>query len=177
MTNFATDIAAPPEKVWPWLLQMGYGRAGWYTWFPLDNGGVPSAEAIVPTLQDVKLGDVFPDGPRAREGFGVWRVRQLDANRALVLHSRRDPVSGREVDGTIGPDGANAIDCSRAFVLTLTPNGTRLRVRVRARLLGRLARPALAKAARLMFGLGDNVMENTMLAGIRARAERTAALS
>ncbi|HEY0715790.1 MAG TPA: hypothetical protein VGF45_24110 [Polyangia bacterium] len=175
-TNFAIDVAARPEAVWPWLLQMGYGRAGWYTWFPLDNGGVPSADTVVPALQDVKVGDVFPDGPRAAEGFGVWRVRRLDPNRALVLHSRREPVTGREIptDGQAAKDirtDPGFIDCTWAFVLVPTPSGTRVRVRVRAGLRGRLAKPGLAKLARLLFGVGDNVMENSLLVGLRARAE------
>jgi hypothetical protein len=154
---------------------MGYGRAGWYTWFPLDNGGVPSAEAIVPALQQLAIGDVFPDGARAAEGFGIWRVRLLDPQRALVLHSRRNPVTGRELpnEKATASGRASAIDCSWAFVLVSTGPATRLHVRVRARLEGRLASAPVAAATRLFFGLGDNVMENSMLEGIRARAERT----
>lgn len=173
VTNFATDIAASPSEVWPWIVQMGYGRAGWYTWFPLDNGGVPSAEAIVPDLQTVALGDIVPDGPRASEGFGIWRVRLVEPDRALVLHSRRNPVTGFEVPPGDVPNGS-FIDCSWAFVLVPAGAGTRLRIRVRARLEGRLGVPAVARAARLLFGLGDNVMENSMLEGIRQRAERHA---
>jgi len=176
-TNFAVDIAAPPDKVWPWLVQIGYGRAGWYTWFPMDNGGVPSAEVIVPALQTLAVGDVIPDGARAAEGFGVWRVHTLERPRWLVLHSRRNPVTGREIPPS--GDGRDAfIDCSWAFVLVENmPGQTRLRVRVRVRFHGKVWIAPVARAARILFGLGDNVMENTMLAGIRARAERAAMAS
>jgi hypothetical protein len=171
-TNFAVDIAAAPQEVWPWLLQIGYGRAGWYTWFPLDNGGTPSAEVIVRALQDLKVGDVVPDGARSASGFGLWRVHSLVPARALVLYSRRNPVTGHEVSPG-REDGESFIDCSWVFVLSETaPGRTRLRVRVRAQFRGKAWIAPVMRGARLLFGLGDNVMENTMLAGIRERAER-----
>ncbi|MGZ3519247.1 MAG: alpha/beta fold hydrolase, partial [Vulcanimicrobiaceae bacterium] len=37
--TMAVTIKAPPAKVWPWLVQMGYRRAGWYSWDYLDNFG------------------------------------------------------------------------------------------------------------------------------------------
>ena len=39
----AITIDAPPEAVWPWLVQLGSGRAGWYAYDHIDNGGRPSA--------------------------------------------------------------------------------------------------------------------------------------
>jgi hypothetical protein len=168
VTNFAIDIAAAPAQVWPWIVQIGYGRAGWYTWFPLDNGGVPSADAVVPDLQGLRVGDVVPDGPRAAEGFGVWRVLRLDPPCSLVLHSRRNPFDGREVPGGDG----SFVDCTWVFALAETTTGTRLRVRVRAKVHGRRWNSVAAQSARLLFGLGDSVMENSMLAGIRDRCQR-----
>ena len=44
----ATTIAAPPECVWPGLVQMGCDRAGFYSFDRLDNGGRPSADHINP---------------------------------------------------------------------------------------------------------------------------------
>ncbi|MGE5286098.1 MAG: hypothetical protein ACM3ML_02630, partial [Micromonosporaceae bacterium] len=46
--TMATTLPAPPEKVWPWLVQMGGERAGFYSWDRLDHGGKPSADRIVP---------------------------------------------------------------------------------------------------------------------------------
>ena len=40
--TMAVTIDAPPSRVWPWLVQMGWDRAGWYSWDRLDNDGVPS---------------------------------------------------------------------------------------------------------------------------------------
>lgn len=49
-------IRARPTEIWPWLVQMGCRRAGWYSYDGLDNGGVPSAERIVPELQLTGVG-------------------------------------------------------------------------------------------------------------------------
>lgn len=171
--TFAVDIATPLERVWPLLVQMGYGRAGWYTWYPFDNGGVASPEGVVDQLQDLEVGDIVPDGPNAYDGFGVWEVAALQPNRHLVLFSRRVPTTGREV----GPGEVTdepLLECSWAFVLTERPHGCRLVVRVRVRVIGALAGP-LASVARRFFDVGDTVMNWTMLDGIKARAERAAA--
>jgi hypothetical protein len=47
-TTRAITIAAPPEQVWPWLVQLGYGRAGWYSYDWIDNDNLPSADRILP---------------------------------------------------------------------------------------------------------------------------------
>jgi len=44
--TMAVTIEAPPGQVWPWLAQMGYDRAGWYSWDRLDNGGRPKPPVI-----------------------------------------------------------------------------------------------------------------------------------
>src|SRR5215211_471483 len=62
------DIVAPPEAVWPWLVQMGYGRGGWYSWDQLDMS-MPSADRIVPELQQLAVGDIVPTHPGG--GFEV----------------------------------------------------------------------------------------------------------
>jgi hypothetical protein len=78
----ATTIDAPPNAVWPWLLQMGGQRAGWYSWDLLDNGGKASADRIIPELQHLDVGDVLPARPTGKEGFKVLRIIP---ERALVL--------------------------------------------------------------------------------------------
>ena len=51
-TTRAVTIGAPPEDVWPWLLQIGFGRAGWYSYDWLDNDGLPERATCSPDLQD-----------------------------------------------------------------------------------------------------------------------------
>jgi protein-S-isoprenylcysteine O-methyltransferase Ste14 len=75
-------IEAPAADIWPWLVQMGCGRAGWYSYDGLDNGGVASADHVIAELQEAEIGDVFPMRPGARDGFVV---RTIDAERSLVL--------------------------------------------------------------------------------------------
>lgn len=55
----AVEINAAPEEVWPWIVQMGYKRAGFYSYDNLDNAGNPSADRIIPELQNVKIGDTL----------------------------------------------------------------------------------------------------------------------
>ena len=69
----AITVDAPPEAVWPWIAQMGFGRAGWYSYDLLDNLGRRSADRIIPSLQDVRVGDVVPMGP----GGGGLRVKDF----------------------------------------------------------------------------------------------------
>jgi hypothetical protein len=51
------EIKAPPEDVWPWVVQMGYKRGGFYNFDKLDNDGLPSAERILPEYQNLAVGD------------------------------------------------------------------------------------------------------------------------
>lgn len=77
-----TSIEAPPAKVWPWLAQMGSGRAGWYAYDFVDNDGHPSATTIVQSLQEIRVGDVMPALPGATDSFVVASVQP---GRDLVL--------------------------------------------------------------------------------------------
>lgn len=70
-------IKAPPEKIWPWLIQLGSGRAGWYSYDKIDNGGVPSARKIISELQHIKAGDVMPAVPHTKDSFLVREVVQF----------------------------------------------------------------------------------------------------
>ena len=69
----AITIAGTPEEIWPWLLQMGYGRAGYYGYDILENIGSPygirSADRILPEFQQFKAGDEVPISSVARMVF------------------------------------------------------------------------------------------------------------
>lgn len=70
----AVTIFAPLESAWPWLAQMGAGRAGWYSYDRIDNGGHPSAESILAEYQQIAPGDVLPAIPGATDAFIVAEV-------------------------------------------------------------------------------------------------------
>ncbi len=94
--TMAVTIDAPPARVWSWLVQMGYGRAGWYSWDHLDNLGRPSAQRIHPEWQGIHLGDFLApeEGPAARS----WEVAALDPERFLGLRASYDLRRGRWFD-------------------------------------------------------------------------------
>jgi len=72
--TMAVTIDAPPDQVWPWLVQMGGDRGGWYSWDRLDNGGRPSATQVHPEWQDLALGDDVKYWTRhGRWTLGRWR--------------------------------------------------------------------------------------------------------
>ena len=78
----AITIRAPASAIWPWLLQLGCRRGGWYSYDGLDNGGLASADRLRPELQQIEVGDLMAWTPRTRDGFFV---AEIEPERALVL--------------------------------------------------------------------------------------------
>ena len=141
----AITIAAPPEEVWPWLVQVGLTRAGWYSYDILDNLGRPSTRHIVPELQNLAVGDVIPISPDGKQGM---RVQSMDPPRSMIW-------------GTPG-------DTTWAWQLDAHPDrSTRLITRVRSRY--RWLSPSIAFSALLEFG--DIWMMRKMLLNLRSRVE------
>ena len=168
-------IEAPPERVWPWLMQMGYGRGGWYSIDQLDMRG-RSADRIVEAWQDLAVGDLVPTHPG-----GGFEVKLLEPNRALVLFgdpSTMQPMThpeGEELPAGLAASGSflaqtpREFKASWSFVLEpLGPNRTRLVERVRY--WSTDATP-VTKAALSLLGFGVFVMMQRQMTGIRARAE------
>jgi hypothetical protein len=143
----AVTVRVPPERVWPWLVQMGgYTRAGWYSFDRLDNGGVTSAWEIRPELQHLEVGDLLPTD---RDGTG-FVVERLDPPRSLVLTIRHR--------GTV-----------TSSALELRPLGADTRLLCRLRLTAPLTVPGVHY--RTLMELGHVPMTLAMLRGIRLRAE------
>lgn len=70
-------LNASAEKVWPWIVLMGYRRDGWYGFDQMDSGGIPSANTILPEFQSLQIGQIIGE-----EGL---EVRSIRANESLVL--------------------------------------------------------------------------------------------
>lgn len=177
----ATTFSGPPDAVWPWLVQMGYHRAGWYTneridrlvW-RVDN---PNADEILPQFQQLEVGDVVPDGP---DYAAFFRVLTVERPHALVYRSIRHFYRGHPVDAA-DPEAlaqverdllaaGTYIDFTWAFALRDEGDGaTRLVIRTRAN-----AAPWWAIALlRAPLGLVDWFHVATMFRGIRRRVQES----
>lgn len=155
----AISVDASPAGVWPWLVQMGCGRAGWYAIDRFDNAGRPSASAVHPEWQQLAVGDLVDAVPGGRIGFPV---EILEPERALVFGG---PVRGATREPVRAP-GARG-EFSWAFVLRDAPGGaTRLLVRARRSAGG----PLYEAPARLLWTLGHVPMQQVQLRRLRARA-------
>jgi hypothetical protein len=174
-------VDAPPEAIWPWLVQMGYGRAGWYSFDALDMKG-SSSDSLRPELQTLALGDLVPTDPD-----GGFEVKVLEPERALVLYvdtalvaarpSRRPSlvgeapglaVSGKALEAAVPPE----FNGSWAFALEPIEDGrTRLIERVR---IGFDSPTPGARFAGPLLGFGIFVMTQRQMQGIKARAEKLA---
>ncbi|BCJ49110.1 hypothetical protein Asp14428_05850 [Actinoplanes sp. NBRC 14428] len=145
----AVTIDSPPAHVWPWLVQMGSGRGGAYTYDWIENLfglDMHSAYEILPQFQHLAVGDVLPLGP---DGPGM-RVEVCEPERTLVFRSE----DRRWVWG---------------FHLAQRWGGTRLVSR--NLIAGPDASLARRLTGRLVMEPGSLIMERRMLLGLRARAE------
>jgi membrane protease YdiL (CAAX protease family) len=149
----AITIERHRREVWPWLVQMGAGaRAGWYSYDLVDNGGRASARRIVPELQQVEVGTVFPALPGVNDAFTLLA---FEPERFLVLGW----VKG----------GAPIV--TWAFVLADGGNGsTRLVVRARGRADYESHRQHWWQA-RPVLRVIHFAMERRQLLGIASRVE------
>lgn len=144
----AVTINAPAAAVWPWLIQMGYRRAGWYSYDWIDNDGV-HVETIIPALQHLQVGDTLLTSPA-----GGFQVEAIDPERALVLVLRN-------ADGVVS--------CT-IMLVPLASAHTRLIIRLRLR----VARSLRGLGFLLVMDAGDFVMMRKQLLGIKRRAEAPA---
>jgi hypothetical protein len=142
----AITIDAPPSEVWPWVLQVGYGRAGFYSYDLLDGLGRPSAETIVPELQTVRVGDWVPMSPKVND-VTAFKIDSLEPPNRL-LWSKPDSTWSWRLDSAGG--------------------GTRLVTRVRV--VYDWHKPAMALTSVVLMEFGDFAMMRRMLKGIRRRA-------
>ncbi len=147
----AITIGAPPDAVWPWLVQAGCGRAGWSSNDLLDNLGRPSATTVVPGLQHLEAGQWVPAAPsRAPSERTAFRVHSFQASQWLVW--------------TMMPGTTWAWQ-----LIPIPGNGTRLVTRVRS--VYNWRHPLTAVFGMLLLEFGDFAMTRRMLRGIKSRAE------
>jgi hypothetical protein len=156
----AIAIDAAPNVVWPWLVQMGQARAGFYTHDRLERlfgAAIRNANEIHPEWQRLAVGDLvrtYRPMPRF-EPLG-WIVYVVEPPRTLVVHE---------------PERRGVISSSWAFALEGEGEGARLLSRWRFRRRG----AAHTAFKWLVFDPAHFIMETGVLHGLKTRAESTAA--
>jgi hypothetical protein len=170
----AVTIKAPVSVVWSWLVQIGYGRAGWYShdWLHRLMGIAGcvddkrrSAKRIIPELQDLKLGDIIEIAP----GMG-YVVVGIEPEQTLILSSRVDTGKWESLSSE-DPLPAKYLCSSWVwFFQEIDTKTTRLIVRVRsdynAGLLSTLS-------SGIPNELGSLVMQPKTLRTLKQRAENS----
>ena len=145
----AITIGAPPSAVWPWIVQLGFGRAGFYSYDLLDNAGRPSAETILPEFKHPQVGDWVPMAAKVTETT-AFRIKAFEPNEWLLWEK---------------PDST--------WSWKLVPlDGDRTRLVTRLKQHNDWGSPALALLTVILFELGDFPMMRRLLLGLKERAER-----
>jgi hypothetical protein len=175
----SVTIDAPVAQVWPWIVQIGKDRGGFYSYDWIENSmglGIRSVDRIVPELQNLKEGDILPLGPN---NFGPV-VKQLETNRVMVLFgdTRTDErlgFAGGAPSGALSMKPGEYLAVVWLFyVEPIGANTTRLIERFHLDYS-----PSLQN--KLFYGIfleaGAFVMERKMLLGLKERSERYAAPS
>ena len=143
----AITIDVPPQAVWPWLVQVGCGKAGFYCNDLLDNVAHRSADRILDEFQDPKVGDWVPMFSKVNDTT-AFTIAAIKPAEELVW---------------VKPDSTLA--------WTLTDIGGRTRLVTRLRILYRWHRPADALMSFVLFEFGDFPMMRKMLRTLKRRAE------
>jgi hypothetical protein len=152
-TTRAITIDVTPAEVWPWLIQVGYRRAGWYAGDLLDNFARPSVRRIVPELQEIRVGQWLSMVPKPSER-SAFVVDSFDEPSWLLW---RTP--------------------NRSWAWRLIPlDGQRTRLVTRMRTGYEWRRPLVLVTVVLME-CADFAMMRRMLRGIRDRAEAPRSLA
>ena len=164
--NHAITINAPAADVWPWIVQLGQNKGGYYSYELLENivgSKIHNADSIVPEFQDTKVGDKVVMHPKG----APYIVAAIDLGRAFVLQIRINTQTLETVDIT-EPLPEKYQNSSWVFFLEQTSDGT---TRLISRSRNDWNRSKTNTFFFGMFGPISLVMDRKMLKGIKKRAE------
>jgi len=145
----AVTINAPAENIYPWIVQIGVNRAGWYSYDVLDNLARKSAERILPEHQNIEFGDLIPMSPDGKQG--IW-VKEFRENEWILWWDKAGDTTWA---WGIYPDGEQ---------------GCRLITRVRMKYRWK----SISALFNLLIEFFDFPMMRKCMLGIKARAEALA---
>jgi len=142
----AITIKSTPDSIWPWIIQIGSGRAGWYSIDWIDNGGHKSATTILSKFQNIEVGQFIPFTPNQKNGMWVKTYHEFDhilwvdkAGNATWLW----------------------------YLIPISPSQTRLLTRLRSKYIWK----GFWIIYYLVADVGDIVMMTKCMKGIKKRAE------
>jgi hypothetical protein len=142
----AVTVNARPEDIWPWLVQIGIKRAGWYSYDWIDNLGKPSAEQVIPEFQHIVSGDLIPMSPDGK--IGLW-VKEYKPYQWILWWDKKNTVS---------------------WLWNLCPvNEAQTRLITRVRMNYHWFSPVIL--FELLLDVGDIIMMRKCMLGIKRRAE------
>ncbi len=161
----AITIHAPPERIWPWFVQLGCQRGGWYSYDLLDNGGQASASRLIPEFQHLDVGDTVKAVPNGAFGFPVAAI---EPGRYLVLAGTMDTRTGKPADPAAPP--AEYFSGDQTFYLApLNASATRLVFRMRT---DWNSKPLLTFIYKAILEPVSFIMARKTLINIKKRAEK-----
>lgn len=168
-STHAINIRAAAAQVWPWIVQLGQGRGGFYSYDWLENLfrlDIHSADRLIPEFQHLQVGDLVRLSPKA----GI-PVAVIEPNRSLVLFGQAEPNPGLATDYPSPRPGAD-FAYSWAFILAkLDERTSRLVVRSRGDWKPGLL---MTLACGVFLEPASFIMERKMLLGLKHRAESRA---
>ena len=141
-TTRAITIDAPPEQVFPWLRQIGYGRGGWYSYDWIDNWGRTSPRELTPGLDDLEHG---------QRAVAIFHIAHFERDRSITLHAPRSIFGNVAISYVVTP-----VDDDRS--------------RLTAKVIVRY--PGVARVMRFVPPVGDWIMMRKQLRTLKALAER-----
>jgi len=147
----AITVDAGPERLWPWLVQVGFGRAGFYSYDWLDNLGRPSADVLLGQYQTPHVGDLAAPMAEPANDRNAFTVAVVEPPTALVWAK---------------PDST--------WAWRLSDAGGGL-TRVVTRLKARYERGPFLPVTVALMEVGDFPMMRRMLLGLKERAEASTA--
>lgn len=185
-TTRSITIDAPAAAIWPWLVQMGFGRGSWYTYQFLEKvlrglGEIgllnpdyyrrykaqwkPNADRVLPEHQNLEVGDIIADGPDAEAYFTVTHIEPLQR---LVLYSQRHIITGVPPDLNRPNPGPYTVFSWGFYLHPIDAYKTRFIIRVRANYF---PRSMLAPLVYLLAEPADFIYNYGTLHGIKQRVE------
>lgn len=160
-STMATTVAATPEQIWPWLVQVGWSRGAFYSYNRIENligMDTHNADRVHPEWQNLKVGDtMWMSHPRLRYLFPETKALRIDPNQALVF-----AIYGRPGGTDVPPSGVWSF-----FLERIDDKSTRLISRLQVNpppLLGKVVIYGFMEPAHF-------VMQGGMFRGLKERIQ------